>query len=315
MKMKQVHPAADQPRKHFDPAYLEELKGSIQTYGLYQPIVVRPDNKLGGYEIVAGECRWRAHKLAGKSSIRVIVRSVRNRLDQFKASMSENLTRRDMTPLEEARGFQRILDEEEGSTVESVAGDFFKTVQYVKLRLALLKLRDDVAKLVEDGHIGTQAAVQIAALTHGNQGQILAKFARDEFKSDNEILHFAYAMKLQQDQGVLLQMEEMTEDQRKERAAVQRTTRTSLDKIEMVRQLLEEIASTGAVQLAEALGGQVGARLDQLDRVAESLTKARFQLKQAKAHAEVAEVITLNPHAEADSSENAEQDTRELVAA
>ncbi|MEU5429789.1 ParB/RepB/Spo0J family partition protein [Streptomyces sp. NPDC020799] len=316
LKMSQVHPAADQPRKRFDPAYLEELKGSIKTYGLMQPIVVRPDNKAGGYEIVAGECRWRAHELAGKRSIRVIIRTVKTGLDQFKASMSENITRRDMTPLEEARGFQRILDEEPGATPESVAGDFSKTVQYVKLRLALLKLRDDIAKLVEDGHIGTQAAVQIAALNHANQGQVLAKFARDEFKSDNEMVHFAYAMRQQQDQGVLLQVEELTEDQRKERAVVQRTTRTTLDKIEMVRQLLEEIAGTGTVQLAEALGGQVSTRLDQLDRVAESLTRARFQLKQAKAHAEAAEVVTINPAAEAEGDEEqAHQDTRVLVAA
>ncbi|MFF4408555.1 ParB/RepB/Spo0J family partition protein [Streptomyces sp. NPDC001407] len=316
LKMSQVHRNPHQPREHFDPVALEELKNSIIRYGLLQDIVVRPDNERGGYEIVAGERRWRAHQLAGKSKIRAKILTVAGELHQFKASMSENINREDMTPFEEARGFQRILDEEEGATIESVAKDFSKTVLYVNMRLALLDLHADVAKVVEDGHIGILAGVKIAALNHTNQGQILAKFARGEFKGDNEIVHFAYAMKQQQEQPVLLEAEELTEDQRAERVAAQKQARGTLDKIEQVRALLEDIARTDPMRLAEALAGQVGARLDQLDRVAESLSKARFQLRQARAHAEAAEVVTINPAAEADEHDtDTVEAPRELVAA
>ncbi|ANP53559.1 ParB family chromosome partitioning protein [Streptomyces griseochromogenes] len=304
LKMPQVHPNPRQPREYFDQDALNELAKSIKKYGLMQAIEVRPDNELGGYEIVSGERRWRAHQILGKTKIRANIISEKSEIQRFKRSMSENVNRADMTPFEEARGFQRILDEEEGATIESVADDFGKTVTYIKLRLALLDLREEVAKHVEAGEIGTQAAVQIAALSHANQGALLAKFARGEFASDNEIVHFAFAMRQQQDQAVLMIVEEMTDEERRERASAQKKTRSTLDKIEQVRGLLDEIARTEPIKLAETLDGQVGARLEQLDRVAESLTRARFQLKQAKAHAEARQLVTVNPDAVHDSRQD-----------
>lgn len=297
LKMSQVHRNPRQPREYFDQDALNELAKSIEKYGLMQSIEVRPDNELGGYEIVSGERRWRAHQILGKTKIRANIISEKSEIQRFKRSMSENVNREDMTPFEEARGFQRILDEEEGATVESVAADFGKTTTYIKLRLALLDLREEVAKHVEAGTIGTHAAVQIAALSHANQGALLAKFARGEFASDNEIVHFAYAMRQQQDQTALMIVEEMTDEERQQRSTAQKKTRGTLDRIEQVRGLLDEIARTDPMKLAELLEGQVGARLEQLDRVAESLTKARFQVKQAKAHAEARSLVTINPDA------------------
>lgn len=297
LKMSQVHRNPRQPREYFDQDALNELAKSIDKYGLMQNIEVRPDNEHGGYEIVSGERRWRAHQILGRTKIRANIISEKSEIQRFKRSMSENVNREDMTPFEEARGFQRILDEEDGATIESVAADFGKTTTYIKLRLALLDLREEVAKHVEAGTIGTQAAVQIAALSHANQGALLAKFARGEFASDNEIVHFAYAMRQQQDQAVLMIVEEMTDEERQQRAGAQKRTRGTLDRIEQVRGLLDEIARTDPMKLAELLEGQVGARLEQLDRVAESLTKARFQVKQAKAHAEARSLVTVNPDA------------------
>ncbi|MBK3575928.1 ParB/RepB/Spo0J family partition protein [Streptomyces sp. MBT65] len=316
LKMSQVHRNPRQPREYFSEDALNELATSIDKYGLMQAIEVRPDNEQGGYEIVSGERRFRAHQILGRTKIRANITSEKSELQRFKRSMSENVTREDMTPFEEAHGYQRILDEEEGATIESVAADFAKTTTYVKLRLALLDLRIEVQELVQDGKIGTQAAVQIAALNLANQGSVLSKFVRGEFASDNEIVHFAYAMKQQQEQAVLMVVEEMTEEQRTERAAAQKKTRSTLDKIEQVRALLDEIGKTEPLKLAETLETQVGARLEQLDRVAESLTKARFQLKQAKAHAEARQLVTVNPEAEADHTEEPDAaDEREAVAA
>ncbi len=314
VKMSQVHRNPRQPREYFDEDALNELAKSVDKYGLMQAIEVRPDNERGGYEIVSGERRWRAHQILSRTKIRVNIISEKNEIQRFKRSMSENVTREDMTPLEEARGFQRILDEEEDATIETVADDFGETVTYIKLRLALLDLHADVAKHVEAGDIGTQAAVQIAALSHANQAAVLAKFVRGEFASDNEIVHFAYAMKQQQEQAVLMVVEEMTDEQRQEKATAQKKTRTTLDKIEQARTLLVEIARTEPVKLAESLELQVGARLAQLDRVAESLTKARFQLKQAKAHAEARELVTVNPEAVSHSDVASEAEPEPVAA-
>ncbi|MCY0938352.1 MULTISPECIES: ParB/RepB/Spo0J family partition protein [unclassified Streptomyces] len=299
VKMSQVRPNPNQPRDYFNEDAIKELAASIKQYGQIAPIEVAPDNEKGGYEIVSGERRYRALTLLEKTTVKVSIISEQDELKRFKRSMSENVNREDMTPFEEAHGYQRILDEEDGATVASVAADFGKTTAYVKLRLALLDLRIEFQKLVQDGAIGTAAAVQIASLSLANQGALLGKFARGEFKADNEIVHFAFAMKQQQDQAVLMVVEDMSEQQREERAATQKKTRGTLDRVEQIRAMLDEIAKTDPVKLAQALEGQVGSRLEQLDRVADSLTKARWQLKQAKAHAEAAELI-VNPEAEAE---------------
>lgn len=314
LKMSQIHRNPRQPREYFSEDALDELANSIDKYGLMQAIEVRPDNERGGYEIVSGERRWRAHQLLGRTKIRANIISEKSEIQRFKRSMSENVTREDMTPFEEAHGYQRILDEEEGATVESVAADFGKTTTYINLRLALLDLRVELQELVQDGKIGTQAAVQIAALNLANQGSVLSKFVRGEFNGDNEVVHFAYAMKQQQDQAVLMVVEEMTEEQREQKASAQKKTRTALDKIEQVRELLDEIARTDPMKLAENLETQVQARLDQLDRVAKSLTKARFQMRQAKAHAEARELVTINPQAVSDSDSEQEPQPEPVAA-
>ncbi|MFD3511892.1 ParB/RepB/Spo0J family partition protein [Streptomyces sp. NPDC058657] len=299
LKMTQIHANPNQPREYFNEEKMEELKTAIETYGLIQAIEVRPDNEKGGYEIVSGERRFRAHQMLGLTTIKATITSEKSELQRFKRSMSENVNREDMTPFEEAHGYQRILDEEEGATVETVAKDFGKTVAYVKLRLQLLDLRVEFQELVKEEKIGTQAAVQIAQLNFANQGALLSKFVRGEFKSDNEIVHFAFAMKQQQDQPVLMIVEDMTEEERAERTATRTKTRSTLDDIERLIAKLDEIGKTDPFKLAEALEGQIGARQAQLNRVSKTLTKARFQLKQAKAHAEAKEVVTVNPEAEA----------------
>ncbi|MFG2143615.1 ParB/RepB/Spo0J family partition protein [Streptomyces sp. NPDC048696] len=303
LKMSQVHRNPRQPREYFNEDALRELATSIEKYGQMQAIEVRPDNDQGGYEIVAGERRWRALQILGRTTIKATVISEKSEIRRFKRSMSENVNREDMTPFEEAHGYQRILDDEEGATIESVAADFGKTTTYVKLRLQLLDLRTEFQQLVQDGKVGTQAAVKIAQLSLANQGALLSKFVRGEFKSDNELVHFAFAMRQQQDQAVMMIVEGLTEEQRAERAVAQKKTQTALDDIERLCAKLDEIAKTDEVKLAQALEGQFAARMEQLERVSAALAKARFQVKQAKAHAEAKDLVTINPAAQAPEHE------------
>ncbi|MFJ1529770.1 ParB/RepB/Spo0J family partition protein [Streptomyces mirabilis] len=306
----EIHRNPRQPREHFDEAALKELAESIKRFGLMQPIEVRPiqpvearvDGEVHAYEIVAGERRWRAHQIAELAEIKCIVTdddlSV---LERFKRSVAENINRADMAPMEEAKAFRRILDEQDGAEVQEVAKEFGKSPQYVMLRLALLNLTDEVQQHVNSGAIGTQAAVQIAALTPGNQAAVMKKWAKGAFAGDNELVHFAYALKQQQGQVVAMIMEEVTPEEREERQRNRTKTRSNIDRIEQVLGLLDELAKADPMKLALALEGEVGKRLDQMDRVADAVAKARFNMRQAKAHAEAREIARLNPDAEHES--------------
>lgn len=287
-----IHRNERQPREFFEPVALQELADSIKRFGLMQPIEVRRDQEAGGYEIVAGERRWRAHELAGITQIKCIITDDDlTTLERFKRSVAENINRADMTPMEEAKAFRRILDDQEGTEVGAVAEEFGKTTQYVNLRLALLNLTEEVQQHVNSGAIGTQAAVQIASLTPGNQAAVMKKWAKGAFAGDNELVHFAYALGQQQNQTFALIVEDLSEEEREKRQRERTATRNKLDAVERVRGLLEELAKADPMQLAQALESEVGARLEQMDRVADAVQKARFNLRQAKAHAEAREII------------------------
>ncbi|MQY11425.1 Nucleoid occlusion protein [Streptomyces sp. RB5] len=297
LKMRQIRRNPNQPREHFNEEALAELAGSIKEHGLLQPIVVR---KLaeGGYELVAGERRFRANELAGNITIETKILlpegdSEISDMESFKKAMAENLTREDMLPLEEARGFKKVLDADGDADVAGVAKTFSKSVQYVNQRLALLNLRPEIQAAVDLGHIGTQAAVQIAALSRDNQRAVFEDWKKGD-KSDNQLVHIAYAMRKQEkeaQQDSMVEIKEMAPEEKAELARAQAKTKSDLDEIERMCELLDTISKADPMELARALDGQVGKRLEQMDRVAGFLQKARFQLRQAKAHADASELM------------------------
>ncbi|MFC8671537.1 ParB/RepB/Spo0J family partition protein [Streptomyces griseorubiginosus] len=306
LKMRQIHRNPNQPRKAFDEDALNELAESIKQHGLLQPIVVR--KVAEGYELVAGERRFRANELADNITIEAKIllpdgESAISDMDSFEKAMAENLNREDMLPLEEARGFKKVLDEKyEGdpACVAKVAKTFSKSVQFVNQRLALLALRPEIQAAVDLGHIGTQAAVQIAALSKENQKAVFQDWKKGD-KSDNQLVHIAYAMRKQEKaakQDSMVDVEEMTPEEQAERSRAQAKTKSDLDAIEGMWALLDSIAKADPMELARTLAGEVGKRLEQMDRVADVVQKARFQLRQAKAHADASEIM-VNPDAAA----------------
>ncbi|WP_157968496.1 ParB/RepB/Spo0J family partition protein [Streptomyces geranii] len=303
LKMSQIHRNPNQPRKTFEEDALKELAESIKEHGLLQPIVVRKMEK--GYELVAGERRFRANELADNITIDAKIllpegESEISDMDSFKKAMAENLNREDMLPLEEARGFKKVLDEEDDATPASVAKAFSKSVQFVNQRLALLALRPEIQAAVDLGHIGTQAAVQIAALSKDNQKAVFQDWKKGD-KNDNQLVHIAYAMRKHEKaatQDSMVDVDEMTPEEKAERSRAQAKTKSDLDAIEGMWALLDSIGKADPMELARALAGEVGKRLEQMDRVADVVQKARFQLRQAKAHADASEIM-VNPAAAA----------------
>lgn len=305
LKMRQIRRNENQPRETFNEEALNELADSIKQHGLLRPIVVRKVEQ--GYELVAGERRFRANGLVGNITIEAKILLADGEeitdLDSFKKAMAENLNREDMLPMEEARGFKRVLDDEfdgDPEKVPAVAETFSKSVPFVNQRLTLLNLRPEIQAAVDAKHIGTQAAVQIAALTPANQKAVFDDWRKGD-KSDNHLVHIAYAMRKQEkaaQQDSMVEVEELTPERKAEISRAQTKTKSDLDTIERMCELLDGIAKVDPMELARMLEGQVGKRLEQIDRVAASVQKARWQLKQAKAHADASELM-VSPEAAA----------------
>jgi len=159
--IEEVHPAPDQPRKTFDDARLEELAASIRAQGVIQPLVVRL-RAGGGYQLIAGERRWRAAQRAGLHEVPVVVRDVAA-AKAFELAMVENLQREDLNPIEEAEGLDRLI-REFGYTQESLATRVGKDRTTVTNSLRLLKLPAGVRSLVIGGRLSMGHARAILGL-------------------------------------------------------------------------------------------------------------------------------------------------------
>ena len=162
LPISQVESCSSQPRKHFDEASLAELADSIREHGIIQPLTVR---KLasGYYQIIAGERRWRAARLAGLQEVPVIVMEADDR-KAAELAMIENLQREDLNPIEEAAGFQSLM-ETYHMTQEEAASRVGKSRSAVTNALRLLGLTPSVRKLVEEGKLSAGHARALVPLS------------------------------------------------------------------------------------------------------------------------------------------------------
>ena len=145
-----LHPGHMQPRVRMDAEALAELAASIREHGVLEPILVRK-RQSGGFDIIAGERRWRAAQQAGLKSVPIFVHNFDDE-QAFEAALVENLQREDLNPMETARAFQRLVDDY-GYTQETIAAKVGKERSTVANALRLLKLPDEVALLIEDGQL------------------------------------------------------------------------------------------------------------------------------------------------------------------
>ncbi|MBQ3265377.1 MAG: ParB/RepB/Spo0J family partition protein [Ruminococcus sp.] len=163
LKISQIEPNRNQPRRSFDEDALGELAQSIKEHGVLQPILVRP-LIYGGYQIVAGERRYRAARLAGLTEIPSIVRELSDS-ETMQIALIENLQRRDLTALEEAKGYQTLM-EEYGFSQEEVARTVGKSRSAVANTLRLLGLPDEAKELLEQGKISAGHARALLSADH-----------------------------------------------------------------------------------------------------------------------------------------------------
>ncbi len=183
VKIAKVEPNRDQPRKNFDEDSLQELADSIKQFGLLQPILVK--DRKDYYEIIAGERRWRAAKIAGLKEIPVIIRDYTEQ-EIVEISLIENIQREDLNPIEEARAFKRLLDEfhlKQDEMAERVS----KSRTAVTNSIRLLKLCDGVQQMIIDDMLSTGHARALIPIEDKELQLQLAQRIFDEKLSVREV--------------------------------------------------------------------------------------------------------------------------------
>lgn len=183
VKITKIEPNREQPRKNFDEEALQELADSIKQFGLLQPILVQDRNTY--YEIIAGERRWRAAKLAGLKEVPVIIRNYTEQ-EIVEISLIENIQREDLNPIEEAQAFKRLLTEF-NLKQEEVAERVSKSRTAVTNSMRLLKLCDEVQQMIIDDTISTGHARALITIEDPEQQYTIAKKIADEKLSVRDV--------------------------------------------------------------------------------------------------------------------------------
>lgn len=171
IKISEIEPNRNQPRKIFDQTALSELAESISQHGILSPLLVRP-MPTGEYQLVAGERRWRAARMAGISEVPVLIRELSD-VEVTEIALIENLQRENLNPVEEALGYQQLIDEY-GLTQDEVSKRVNKSRSAVTNMLRLLRLPEPVLKDLENGKLSTGHAKVLLSLENPEEMQEFA---------------------------------------------------------------------------------------------------------------------------------------------
>lgn len=223
LPLSEIVPNKEQPRKTFDEGALQELADSITQHGVLQPLLVRPLPE-GGYQLVAGERRWRASRMAGLKEVPVVVKDLSD-VETMEIAIIENLQREDLNPIEEAEGLQALIDRC-GFTQDEVATSVGKSRPAIANSLRLLKLPPEVRDMTREGVIS-------------------AGHARALLGFENEAMIYEAANQIVQHKLTVRDVERMAKRQDKNAPSVKRSKRRDAfyDEVEL--------------SLSEALGRKV----------------------------------------------------------
>lgn len=260
-----LQPGKYQPRRHFDATALEELASSIIKHGLMQPIMVRALAK-NTYEIIAGERRWRAAKLAKLNEVPVIIREASDE-QALELALIENIQRSDLNPLEEAAGYQRLMDEF-GYTQEKLVPIVGKSRSHIANLLRLLKLPEGIKRRIDSGE-----------LTMGHARALL--MAKDPEALAQQIVEIGLSVRQAEDRAKGVVPRELMDNGHDEAALVsrpkQRPQRRAVEKSNDVLQLENMLADSLGLKVAidtrSAQAGEVVISYDSLSQLDEILRR------------------------------------------
>ncbi len=175
LRISEIEPNRKQPRQDFDEAAIAELADSIRQHGLIQPIVVRPMDE--GYQIVAGERRWRACRMLGMSDVPVVVKDFTDE-ETAQIALIENIQRQDLNPVEEAAAYRALMDEY-GMTQEALSKAVGKSRSAIANSVRLLNLPDEIVEMLRKGKLSAGQAKAIASADSEDTMLEIAKLAAD----------------------------------------------------------------------------------------------------------------------------------------
>lgn len=275
-----VRPDPEQPRKTFDEEGLQELARSLDSNGLLQPIVVRPDpeRKAGFYILIAGERRWRAAGILGWATIPAIVREGLTPQEAAKLQLLENIARKDLNPVEEARAFKKMLDE--GYAIQELSEAVGLSPSQIPWRVQMLNARDDILHLVTTGQMKPLAAFELSKLSPSNQSRAIRKVVNEGlgYFEVNKLCQVLYAEEMQID---MFPETKLSETQ----ARAVKTFTAGFLQICSVLNRIERMNEENPNGLAEAflaegatMEAQINASIKGLTRVKSILERARMQL-------------------------------------
>lgn len=324
-----------QPREHFDEASLRELAKSMEKLGQLQPVTVRFIPETKRFTLVMGERRWRAAQIAELPQMQaVVLHGVGKGRETFAKAVAENVGREDMTAIEEAKSFKRLVDGEvdergeqvePGYTVDEVAELVGKSAAYVQWRIDLLRLCPEAQEALMKGQLPVGLAWYVGKLAGDNQVRFLVKWVRGDFKSARDAEAFAQALhgeeKRQEQQGSFFVLSEeaaavrkdngqdalpgtldLPEEERERITADRSKLVGKIDKLGTAGEILSLLAATDPEELALLLAGTpggIGGHRLRVKHLQDIATKAMANLRKAEMVAEVrASGLKVNPDAE-----------------
>ncbi|MFF6801099.1 ParB/RepB/Spo0J family partition protein [Streptomyces sp. NPDC012616] len=321
-----------QPREHFDEASLQELAKSMAKLGQLQPITVRYIPETKRFTLIMGERRWRAAQIAELPQMKaVVMHGTGEGRETFAMAVAENVGRADMTAVEEAKAFHKLVDA--GYDVDEVAELVGKSAAYVQWRIDLLRLCPEAQEALVKGQLPVGLAWYVGKLSKENQVRFLGKWVRGDFKSARDAEAFAQALhteeKRQQDQGSFFVLSDEAAaarkdnghdvlpgtldlpDEERERITADRAKLVGkIDKLGQAGEILSLLAAADAEELALLLAGTpggIGGHRLRVKHLQDIATKAMANLRKAEMVAEVrASGLQVNPDAEAAATPSAD---------
>lgn len=263
--VKRIVPNPDQPRKKFPEDHIQRLAASIKRRGLIQAISVRPFTPRGVFMIVAGECRWMAVTSLGEKTIRCEVEKIDAREMKLRA-LVENVIRRDMNPMEEARAYQDLIDD--GYDMAQIVEETGVTETIVRNRLCLIELQPEIQSLVTSGQLNISIAWAIAQVPRHRQTQMVRDVSAGKLRTAEDARHAAIAIRDAEDQADAF-------------AGIPRASQSDIAKLRSLEGKVENIASMVSAGFKD--GECVAARRvspDRVQRIADRLALIRKHILQ-----------------------------------
>lgn len=262
LRISEIEPNKAQPRKDFDDAALADLADSIREHGVLQPLLVRP-LPSGTYQLIAGERRWRAARMAGLTEVPVVVREMDDR-EAAEIALIENLQRQDLNPVEESLGYQNLI-EKFGLTQEQIAKSVGKSRPVIANALRLLKLPTSVLEMVRKSELSTGHARTLLSLENAETIEAAAKQVKKNALSVRE------AEKLVADLQVNKPQKHQTEAKKKKERYLEELELAAAEELGREVQVREKSRAEGGTitieyfgrdDLADIIGRLTGEKFD-----------------------------------------------------